>query len=102
MVGYDRNGYYVSDEQIESYEIGDKVILVTGRNDQDVLYVINVTQSVANKAVIQAVDDLYDAIVADAGKVELDVVNNIANTQKPTVAENKGTWTITVKPEAWL
>ena len=100
VVGYDRNGYYVSDEQIESYEIGDKVILVTGRNDQDVLYVINVTQSVANKAVIKAVDDLYDAIVADAGKVELDVVNNIANTQKPTVAENKGTWTITVKPEA--
>ena len=100
VVGYDRNGYYVSDEQIESYEIGDKVILVTGRNDQDVLYVINVTQSVANKAVIQAVDDLYDAIVADAGKVELDVVNNIANTQKPTVAENNGTWTITVKPEA--
>ena len=66
VVGYDRNGYYVSDEQIESYEIGDKVILVTGRNDQDVLYVINVTQSVANKAVIKAVDDLYDAIVADA------------------------------------
>ena len=100
VVGYDRNGYYVSDEQIESYEIGDKVILVTGRNDQDVLYVINVTQSVANKAVIKAVDDLYDAIVADAGKVELDVVNNIANTQKPTVTENDGTWTITVKPEA--
>ena len=101
VVGYGRNGYYVSDEQIESYEIGDKVILVTGRNDQDVLYVINVTQSVANKAVIQAVDDLYDAIVADAGKVELDVVDKIGNitVETPVYDKTDNEWTITVKPE---
>ena len=85
VVSKDQKNRYSVDEQVENYEVNDKLIVVTNAKG-DVLYVINVSQSLFdyndNKVlekteIIKAVEDLYDAICMEADDVALDIKNNI-------------------------
>ena len=106
------NTYVVSESSKTVYDVtpvnywddidtGDRLIVFTD-SDENVEYALWVEGSLLDddgNIEDYALANLWKDIVADAEKVELNVVNNILNTNAPVVTESAGSFTVTVKAE---